>query len=177
MNTSAVPLTAAAIERRVGVEPFRPKPARRDPHTILLPDHRREVAHDQQQIVGAATTAEKANHTVQRVAAMLRAQLADAEVRVRMARLLGELLSVTEAVTALNYGHARELSSTFFDGVRAEAARTPVPSFKTALESILQRRDGVTAALSRSEQEAAELLRTSQMQLREALGYSVARPA
>lgn len=110
-------------------------------------------------------------------AATLRAQLADAEARVRMARLLGEVLRVTEAVTALNYGEARELSSTFFDGVRAEAARTPVPSFKTALESILQRRDGVTAALSRGHQEAAELLRTSQMQLREALGYPVARPA
>ena len=41
----------------------------------------------------------------------------------------------------------------------------------------LQRRDGVTAALSRGDQEAAELLRTSQMQLREALGYPVARPA
>lgn len=110
-------------------------------------------------------------------AATLGAQLADAEARVRMARLLGELLSVSEAVTALNYGQARELSSTFFDGVRAEAARTPVPSFKTALESILQRRDGVTAALSRGDQTAGELLRTSQMQLREALGYPVARPA
>ena len=104
-------------------------------------------------------------------AATLGAQLAEAEARVRMARLLGEVLRVTEAVTALNYGQARELSSTFFDGVRAEAARTPVPSFKTALEGILQRRDGVTAALSRGDQEAADLLRTTQMQLREALGY------
>jgi hypothetical protein len=108
--------------------------------------------------------------------ATLRDQLADSEARVRMARLLGELLNVTEAVTALNYGQAQALSSQFFDEVRTEAARTHVTGFRAALESILQTRDGVTAALARADQGAVESLRKSQMQLREVLGYGTAAP-
>jgi hypothetical protein len=103
----------------------------------------------------------------------LRGQLNEAEARVRMAQLLGELVNIVEATSAQNYGQAQGLASKFFDGARAEAARTPVPSFKAALERILQNRDQVTAALTRADPAVMEILRNAQLQLRTALGYPV----
>ena len=105
----------------------------------------------------------------------LRSQLADAEARVRMGQLLGDLLNLTEAVAALNYGQAQQLSSRFFDSVAAELARTPVGAFKTTLEAVLPSRDRVTAALARGDQAAIEPLRKSELTLRQALGYPVPR--
>jgi hypothetical protein len=121
------------------------------------PEHQRRVAHEAD-------------------AAALRERLADSEARVRMGRLLGEILTIREAVVSLNYGNAQQLSSTFFDGVRAEASLTPVAAFKTALEAILQSRDQVTAALARGDQAAVEPLRRAELQLREALGYPISGP-
>jgi hypothetical protein len=109
--------------------------------------------------------------------ATLRGQLDEAGARVRMGRLLGDLLVVIEATNALNYGQAQGLSSKFFDGVRLEADRTPVPSFKTTLEGILRNRDGVTAALTRGDAAALETLRSSERQLREALSYPLSPPS
>ncbi|MGH9148082.1 MAG: hypothetical protein ACRD1Q_15330 [Vicinamibacterales bacterium] len=109
--------------------------------------------------------------------AALRGQLNDAEARVRMARLLGELVNVLEATSALNYGQAQGLASKFFDAARAEATTTPVPSFKTTLEGILQNRDQVTAALTRADPAVTEILRSAQLQLRTALGYPVPQPS
>ena len=110
-------------------------------------------------------------------AAALRERLADSEARVRMGRLLGEILNIREAVVSLNYGNAQQLSSTFFDGVRAEASITPVAAFKTALETVLQVRDQVTAALARGDQAAVEPLHRSELQLREVLGYPISGPS
>jgi len=107
----------------------------------------------------------------------LRERLADSEARVRVGRLLGEALNIREAVGSLNYGDAQQLSSTFFDGVRAEASITPVAPFKTALEAVLQARDQVTAALARGDQAALEPLRRSELQLREVLGYPISGPS
>jgi hypothetical protein len=95
---------------------------------------------------------------------------------VRVGQLLGDLLNITEAVAALNYGQAQQLSSRFFDGVGAEAARTPAGALRTALEAVLQNRDQVTSALARGDQAVMEPLRRSQIRLREALGYPVSRP-
>jgi hypothetical protein len=103
----------------------------------------------------------------------LRGQLNEAEARVRMAQLLGELVNIVEATSAQNYGQAQGLASKFFDGARTEASRTPVPSFKAALERILQNRDQVTAALTRADPAVMEILRNAQLQLRTALGYPV----
>ena len=108
--------------------------------------------------------------------AALRGQLNDAEARVRMGHLLGELVNVIEATSALNYGQAQGLASKFFDAARAETTRTPVPSFKTALEGILQNRDQVTASLTRGDPAVMETLRNAQLQLRAALGYPVPQP-
>ena len=109
--------------------------------------------------------------------ATLREQLAESEARVRMGRLLGEVLIIREAVATLNYGQAQELSSRFFDRVRAEASATPVAAFKAALEAVLETRDQVTAALARGDQTVGESLRRSESQLREALGYPITRPS
>lgn len=110
-------------------------------------------------------------------AAALRERLADAEARVRMGRLLGEILNIREAVVLLNYGQAQQLSSTFFDGARAEASITPIDAFKTALEAVLQVRDQVTAALARGDQAALEPLRRSELLLRNVLGYPISGPS
>jgi hypothetical protein len=109
-------------------------------------------------------------------AAAVREQLTDSEARVRMGRLLGEILHIREAVSSLNYGNAQELSTRLFDGARAEASNTPVAAFKTALEGVLQTRDDVTAALARGDQAAMEPLRRSELLLREALGYPISGP-
>ena len=107
----------------------------------------------------------------------LRERLADSEARVRMGRLLGEALNIREAVGSLNYGNAQQLSSTFFDGVRAEASITPIAAFKTALEAVLQARDQVTTELARGDRAALEPLRRSELQLREVLGYPISGPS
>lgn len=109
--------------------------------------------------------------------AALRGQLAESEARVRVGRLLGEVLTLREAVVSLNFGEAQKFSSQFFDGVRAEAAATPVAALKTALETVLQDRDVVTAALARGDRLAGEALLRSESLLREALGYPIPLPA
>ena len=112
--------------------------------------------------------------TLEGEVATLRARVADTEARVRMGRLLGDVLSIREAVTSLNFGVAQQQSSTLFDSVRAEASVTPVAVFKAALESMLQARDHVTAGLARGDQATVEpLLRRMELQLREVLGYSI----
>ncbi len=103
----------------------------------------------------------------------LRAQLAENEALVRAGRLFGQLLTVTDAVTAMNYGQAQARVTTFFDEVRAESARTPVEGLRTTLEAMLRRRDAVTSALARAEPAVVDTLRELQSQLRKALGYSL----
>jgi hypothetical protein len=108
--------------------------------------------------------------TVEAEVISLREQVADAEARVRLGRLLEQMLTLMDAATAQNYGYAQGLSSRFYDDVRAEAARTPVPAFKVLLENVLQSRDIVTAGLARGDETVIESLRETQRQLREALG-------
>lgn len=107
----------------------------------------------------------------------VRSQLNESEARLRMVSLLGQLLNLTEAVTALNYSEAQQLSSTFFDDVRVEAARTQNADFRTTLDAILQNRDAVTSALARGDSRVADSFRKSQVQLRAALGYPTRPPA
>ena len=109
--------------------------------------------------------------------AAVRGQLDEAEARVRAAALLGSLLYVTEAVSAQNYGQAQELASRFFDAVGAEAGRTPLENVRPVLQRVVQLRDGIIAALARADPSALEPLRRAQLDLRESLGYPVARPS
>ena len=105
----------------------------------------------------------------------LQAELGEAQARVRLGSLLGQLLAAEDAVSAQNYGQAQALSSKFFDAVRAEATRTASGSFKDALEKVVQMRDSVTASLTRGDPQALTLLRDAETLLRNALGFP--RPA
>ena len=101
----------------------------------------------------------------------LQQRLEAAESRVRAGALLGELLTLKEAVQEMNYGQARGLSSPFFEHVVAEAARTTDPTVKPALASILALRDRVTVTLTQGDAAALGHLRESERRLRQALGY------
>jgi hypothetical protein len=102
----------------------------------------------------------------------LQAQLEEAQARVRLGGLLGQLLATEDAVSAQDYGQAQGLSSQFFDAVQAEATRTPAGRIKDALEKILGMRDPVTASLTRGEPQALTLLRDAESLVRSALGFS-----
>lgn len=101
----------------------------------------------------------------------LQVQLVEAQARVRLGGLLGQLLAAEDAVSAQNYGQAQALSSTFFDAVRAEATRTAAGSFKGALEKVVGMRDPVTASLTRGDPQALTLLRDAETLVRDALGF------
>jgi hypothetical protein len=103
--------------------------------------------------------------------ATLHDRVAAAEARVRMGQLLGHVLAVREAVQRQNYGQAQELSSSFFDSVRAEAAATSVDEFRTALNDVLSRRDAVTASLAKADPAILEVLVLLEVRMRRALGY------
>ena len=105
----------------------------------------------------------------------LQVQLAEAQARVRLGGLLGQLLAAEDAVSAQNYGQAQALSSRFFDAVHAEAAQTAAGSFKDTLEKVGRMRDPVTASLTRGDPQALTLLREAETLVRNALGFS--RPA
>jgi hypothetical protein len=101
----------------------------------------------------------------------LQVQLAEAQARVRLGGLLGQLLAAEDAVSAQNYGHAQALSSTFFDAARAETTRTAAGTFKDALEKVVGMRDPVTASLTRGDPQALTLLRDAETLVRNALGF------
>ena len=103
--------------------------------------------------------------------ASLQVQLAEAQARVRLGGLLGQLLAAEDAVSAQNYGQAQELSSAFFDAVRAEMTRTAAGTFQDAFEKIAGMRDPVTASLTRGDPQALTLLRDAEALVRNALGF------
>jgi hypothetical protein len=100
----------------------------------------------------------------------LRERVTNLEVRNRAAALLGDLLNLMDAVARKDYGQAQQLSSAFFDRVRAEAASTD-PSLAPGLSSVLGERDMVTSALARGDATVAEALRQIELRLRQLLGY------
>lgn len=110
-------------------------------------------------------------------AVSLQTRLAEAEARVRLAQVLGELLHVIDAIEAMNYGDAQSLSSRFFDAARAEYDRTADAGVRSVLQSVFQTRDDVTSALARGDATVLRTLRNAELQLRAALGYSVPRTA
>lgn len=107
----------------------------------------------------------------EREAADLHARADTLEGEVRAARLLGDLLHVTDAAAAMNYGVAQELSSAFFDAAREEADRAPDPAVRATLRDLVGRRDAITSALARGDVRVVETLRQMKVDYREALGY------
>jgi hypothetical protein len=86
------------------------------------------------------------------------ARLADAEVRLRLCALQNDLIALVRKTVEKNYGEAQAVSTKFFDRVLAEERQTENQKLKSSLESILQSRDAVTAALARGEASARDLL-------------------
>ena len=102
------------------------------------------------------------------------AQLAEAQERVRSGDLLGQILNLKDVAAARNYGQAQELSTKLFDAVRVEAGQVSRSGgLSAALEAILGMRDAVTAALTRSDPAAAEVIQQAEAKLRQGLGYAV----
>lgn len=103
--------------------------------------------------------------------AQLQLELAEAQARVRLGALLGQLLAVEDATSAQDYGQAQTLSSAFFDAVRTEGTRTTDGSLKSALDKVARLRDPLTASLTRADPETLTLLRDAETLVRAALGF------
>lgn len=103
----------------------------------------------------------------------LRPRLAAAEARVRTGELLGQALTLKEVAMRQNYGQALELSTSFFDAVRAELARPGESGLADGLNEVLTMRDGVTAALAKADPTVLETLQRVELRLRRALGYAL----
>jgi hypothetical protein len=99
-------------------------------------------------------------------------QLTAAQTRLRVAELLGQVLTVKEVAARRNYGQAQELSSTFFDAVRIETMSTGDSVLRNALNDVLGRRDVVIAALARSDPAVTEALHELELLLRRALNFA-----
>jgi hypothetical protein len=104
----------------------------------------------------------------------LQQKVSESEARVRLGEVLGQLLSVSDAVDAQNYGDAAARASAYFDRVAAEAQAATSPAVRAVLEGVRQTRDAVTAGLARAEPAVRETLRQQQLAIRRALGYDVA---
>ncbi|HSS98113.1 MAG TPA: hypothetical protein VLK33_13830, partial [Terriglobales bacterium] len=97
----------------------------------------------------------------------LKAELASSQALGRIARLQNELLLLIEQTESQNYGEAQKLSNSFFDDVRKEIDRDKGAPFLTKLETILARRDAVTAGLAKAEAPTIGALRQSLTEMRE----------
>ena len=98
-------------------------------------------------------------------------RLAEAEMRLRIAEILGRVLTVKELAMRQDYGLAGERASALFDSIRQETLQIADAGLGDTLRGALNRRDAVTAALARGEPAAVDLLRAVELQLRGALGY------
>ena len=100
---------------------------------------------------------------------LVREQLSDAVAHVRMCKLQSRLLHLIEKTEQRNYGEAQTLSTELFDQVRIEMQQNTQPHFQSALESALQMRDSVTAALTKGEPASLDLLQQMMRQFRQAV--------
>ena len=107
----------------------------------------------------------------------LQERLTSAESRVRLGEILGQLLQLSDAVRAKNFGQAATLSSAFFDAVRQEVARANPPEATNTLNGILQTRDRVTTAIAGTDAGLESILRQHEEALRRALGYPTSGPS
>jgi hypothetical protein len=101
---------------------------------------------------------------------LLKSRLEQAEGRVRLCRLVGQLEGVKSAAAARNYAQARLLSSRFFDDLRGELGRSPEPALREALQATLDARDSVTASLVKEDSRVVADLEEAEQRLHAALG-------
>ena len=109
-------------------------------------------------------------------AEQLRVELDAAQGRLRVAALLGTALTLEDVTLNLDYGQARDLSTAFFDEVRAESVATTDEGLRSGLSQALVRRDAVTTALATGDAAVVQALQEIELDLRRALGYAVPPP-
>jgi hypothetical protein len=93
-------------------------------------------------------------------------QLADAQARLQIYSLSDRLVRLIDKVDEKNFGDAQKLSSEFFDQAGAEMTRTNDEHRKSVLQSILGKRDAVTAGLANGASATAEVLHQCLVELR-----------
>lgn len=106
------------------------------------------------------------------LAATRGAALDAAQAQLRVATLLGDVLATQDLAARSDFGQAQVQASAFFDAVRTEAQAPTTPA-ASALTQVLNSRDAVTAALTRSDPAVTLILGNIQRRLRAALGYAV----
>jgi hypothetical protein len=109
----------------------------------------------------------KQSVAVQMENVQLKNQLSSAQALGRIARLQNELLLLIEQTESQNYGEAQKLSNSYFDDVRKEIDRDKGAAYVPKLETILGRRDAITAGLARADATTASQLRQSLTEMRE----------
>jgi hypothetical protein len=139
---------------------------------------RRTVAIIAVVVLGAAFLAGYIPERQQRASAemeveRLQDRLVIAEDRVRTGELLGRILMIGEVTARQDYGRAQELSSAFFDAVRAEVSQTHDAQLRDGLNAALARRDAVIAALAKADAGAMATLHSIELRLRQALGHPI----
>jgi len=103
-------------------------------------------------------------------------RLADAQAEIRIYQLENRLLGVIEKTEEKNYGEAQKLSTDFFDRVRSEIPRARKASLQSLLEFTLQKRDAVTAGLTKGDLATLDLLRQILIGFRQAVEAELANP-
>jgi hypothetical protein len=94
-------------------------------------------------------------------------QLVSAEETAQVARLENELLVLIEQTESQNYGEGQKLSNTFFDDLRKQIDHDKSAAYVQKLETILARRDAVTAGLAKADPSTVTALRQSLGEMRE----------
>ena len=103
-------------------------------------------------------------------------RLADAQAEIRIYQLENRLLNLMEKTEQKNYGEAQKLSTDFFDRVRSEIPRARKASLQSLLEFTLQKRDAVTAGLTKGDLATLDLLRQILIGFRQAVEAELANP-
>ncbi len=85
-------------------------------------------------------------------------ELSNTEAQTGLYRLQHQLLAVVRETNQKNYGQASNSATKFFDSVRDELPRQADPKVKKTLQSMLQQRDAVIAALAKGDPSALGLL-------------------
>jgi hypothetical protein len=101
-------------------------------------------------------------------------QLADAQARLQIYSLSDRLVRLIDKVEEKNFGDAQKFSSEFFDQVRAEMTQTNDEHRKSVLQSILNKRDAVTAGLTNGASATTEVLHQSLRELRPLVDWASA---
>ena len=103
-------------------------------------------------------------------------RLAEAQAEIRIYQLENRLLGLMEKTEQKNYGEAQKLSTDFFDRMRSEIPQAGNASLQSLLESTLQKRDAVTAGLTKGDLATLDLLRQILVSFRQALEAELASP-